>query len=126
MRIRLIGIGKAIALLLGATMAIGQSVTEQFIPIGQSPGLSGKYTDLGEIKQVDIEGRIITLDVAAGRRTVMVTKRTRIWLDRSKLRQTNMVGGFMDLHEGRQVEVKYEDDTRRQAAAWIKIRSTRP
>ena len=121
----LIGLGAVIALLLGAPPALGQMMTEQFIPMGQSPGLSGKYTDLGEIKQVDVEGRTITLGGAAGGRAVAVTERTRIWLDRSKLQQTSVAGGFADLREGRQVEVKYEDDERRQTATWIKVEATR-
>ena len=125
MRKGLIGLGAVIALLLGAPLALGQMMTEQFIPMGQSPGLSGKYTDLGEIKQIDVEGRTITLGGAAGGRAVAVTERTRIWLDRSKLRQPNVAGGFADLRKGRQVEVKYEDDERRQTAAWIKVESTR-
>ena len=125
MRKGLIGLGAVIALLLGAPLALGQMMTEQFIPMGQSPGLSGKYTDLGEIEQVDVEGRTITLGGAAGGRAVAVTERTRIWLDRSKLQQTNIAGDFADLHKGRQVEIKYEDDERRQTAAWIKVKSTR-
>ena len=125
MRKGLIGLGAIIALLLGARLALGQMMTEQFIPMGQSPGLSGKYTDLGEIKQVDVEGRTITLGGAAGGRAVAVTERTQIWLDRSKLRQTSVAGGFADLREGRQVEVKYEDDERRQTATWIKVEATR-
>jgi len=125
MRKSLIALGAVIALLLGAPLALGQMMTEQFIPMGQSPGLSGKHTDLGEIKQVDVEGRTITLGGAAGGRAVAVTERTRIWLDRSKLQQTSVAGGFADLRKGRQVEVKYEDDERRQTAAWIKVESTR-
>ena len=125
MRKGLIGLGAIIALLLGARLALGQMMTEQFIPMGQSPGISGKFTDLGEIKQVDVGGRTITLGGAAGGRAVAVTERTRIWLDRSKLQQTNVAGDFADLRKGRQVEVKYEDDERRQAAAWIKVESTR-
>jgi hypothetical protein len=125
MRKSLIALGAVIALLLGAPLALGQMMTEQFIPMGQSPGLSGKFTDLGEIKQVDVEGRTITLGGAAGGRAVAVTERTRIWLDRSKLQQTSVAGSFADLRKGRQVEVKYEDDERRQTAAWIKVESTR-
>lgn len=125
MRKGLIGFGAAIAILLGASPTLGQMMTEQFIPMGQSPGLSGKYTEVGEIRQVDVEGRTITLGGAAGGRAVAVTEQTRIWLDRSKLQQTSIAGGFADLRKGSQVEVMYEDDKRRQAAAWIKVESTR-
>lgn len=125
MRRGLIGITAVVALQLGTPLAFGQKMTEQFIPIGQSPGLSGTYTDVGQIEQVDVEGRTITLAGAGGGRVVAITGRTRIWLDRSKLQQTNVTGGFSDLREGRQVEVKYEDDERRQAAAWIKVDAAR-
>jgi hypothetical protein len=117
----LIGIAAVVALQLGAPAAFGQKMTEQFIPMGQSPGLSGMYTDVGQIEQIDFESRTITLAEVAGGRVVAITGRTRIWLDRSTLQQTNVTGSFMDLREGRRVEVKYEDDARRQAAAWIKV-----
>ncbi len=125
MRNGLIGLGAAIALLLNAPLVLGQTMTEQYIPIGQSPGLSGKFTDLGKIERVDVGGRTITLGETAGGRAVAITERTRIWLDRSKLQQTSVTGGFADLREGRQVEVMYEDHERRQAAAWIKVEATR-
>ena len=95
----------------------GQMMTEQFIPIGQSPGLSGQYSDIGEIEAVDPAARRITL---AGR-SIAVTPRTRIWLDRSALGQTNVTGRFADLRRGRRAEVKYMDEARRETAAWIKV-----
>ena len=108
----------AAAALLWAPAAVeGQMMTEQFIPIGQSPGLSGNYSDIGRIEAVDTAARRITL---AGR-SIAVTPRTRIWLDRSALEQTNVRGRFADLRRGLRAEVKYEDETRRETAAWIKV-----
>ena len=113
----LVALAAAVALLWAPAAVEGQMMTEQFIPIGQSPGLSPTYTDIGEIEAVDRAARRITL---AGRR-IAVTPRTRIWLDRSALKQTNTTGRFADLRQGRRVEVKYEDETRRETAAWIKV-----
>jgi len=43
------GIGLAIALLGSISYAHGQKETEQYIPIGQSPGLSQQYTSIGVV-----------------------------------------------------------------------------
>ncbi len=70
---RSIGIA-VLAALLWSAAAQAQKTTEQFIPIGQSPGLSGKYTYLGAIESADSVARLVT----AGGRSVRVTARTRI------------------------------------------------
>jgi hypothetical protein len=106
---RLIALAAMIALLSSAP-ALGQKATEQFIPIGQSPGLSGQYTSVGTIEAADATGRTISV----GGRSVQVTERTRIWLDFA-------AGGFDDLQPGRRAEVMYEDDARKEFAAWIKV-----
>ena len=110
-----------IALLLGGPPAHAQKATEQLIPLGQSPGLSSIRTDIAEIEAVNAELRSVTLGAAADRRTVRVTERTQIWLDLSTYGQSNVTGGFDDLKAGRQAEVKYENDQRRQSAEWIKV-----
>lgn len=107
----------AAALLWTPAAVEGQKSTEQFIPIGRSPGLSGTYSDIGEIEAVDPVARRITL----GGRNIAVSARTRIWLDRSALRQPNVPGGFADLRPGRRAEVKYEDESLRETAEWIKV-----
>lgn len=106
--------------------AQAQKMTEQFIPIGQSPGLSQKYTSIGEITQVNPQQRTITIADPAGPRTVKITAKTHIWLDRTKLKQPNLFGKFADLQRGRRVEVKYEDAERRDVAEWVKVEITRP
>ena len=58
--------------------------------------------------------------------TVIVTEHTRIWLDRSKLKQTTVTGLFTDLQTGRKVEIKFEDEKKRRFAEWIKIEITAP
>lgn len=126
MRALLSGIGVAVALLGAISHAHGQMETERYIPIGQSPGVSQKQTSIGAIAEVDAAGRTVTVADQAGRRTVTITEKTRIWLDRTKLKQANLNGSFTDLQKGRRVEVKYEDPVRRQVADWVKVEITQP
>src|SRR5262245_12731849 len=99
------GLGLAITLLCATSYAHGQKATEQYIPIGQSPGISGRYTSIGPISEVNGRDQTVTIADPAGARTVKITNRTKIWLDRSKIRQSNLRGVFADLQKGRTVEV---------------------
>jgi hypothetical protein len=112
--------------LAAVTQAHGQRATEQFVPIGQSPGVSGIQTVIGEILQVDARAQSITVADSAARRTVRLSPLTRIWLDRSRLKQANVAGGFGDLRPGRRVEVRYVDAERREVADWVKVEITQP
>lgn len=114
-------IGLGIALLCASSHAHGQKATEQYIPIGQSPGVSQKLTYIGPIQNVDPRGRTITVVEPSGPRTVKITERTRIWLDRTKLKSTNLKGSFEDLRKGRRVEVRYADPAQRRIADWVKV-----
>lgn len=126
MRALLSGIGMAVVLFGAISHAHGQKETERYIPLGQSPGVSQKYTSIGEIAEVDAARRTVTVAEQAGRRTVRITEKTRIWLDRTKLKQANLSGRFTDLQKGRRVEVKYEDPERRQVADWVKVEIAQP
>lgn len=126
MRTFLSALGVAIALISAVFQVHAQKETERFIPIGQSPGVSHKYTSIGEISEVDAARRTVTVAEQAGRRTVKITEKTRIWLDRTKLKQANLSGSFTDLQKGRRVEVKYEDPERPQVADWVKVEIARP
>jgi hypothetical protein len=110
-----------VAVLWCASPASAQEATERFIPIGQSPGVSGYYSYIGEVEQVDAQNRTITVRGPEGSRTIAVTERTKIWLDRSALRQSNLSGTFADVQTGRRIEVKYEDYERKENAYWIKV-----
>ena len=120
----------AISLLLwgGTPYAHGQKTTEMFIPIGQSPGQSGRVTIVGTIETVDASNRTIVVSGESGQWNAQVTERTHIWLDRSKLGLPNQYGKFTDLQQGRLVEVKYVGGERRNEgpAEWIKVEVTRP
>ena len=114
-----------LALCVGS-LAHAQKATEQYIPIGKSPGMSQKYTSLGTIDSVSVRQRTVTIVEPNARRTVSITDKTNIWLDRSKLKLPNLRGGFADLQKGRRVEVKYLDPESRQVAEWVKVEMTTP
>jgi hypothetical protein len=120
------GCAFVVALLCGTSYAHGQKATERYIPIGQSPGLSGKYTSIGLITDVNTRARTITIADSAGPKTVQLSDTTRIWLDRSKLRKSNTTGRFTDLVKGRRVEAKYQYPERGQAVEWVKVEITEP
>jgi hypothetical protein len=125
MRKLLSGVGVVIAACSAISYAHGQKATERYIPLGQSPGVSQKYTSIGEIADVDPQKQTVTIAEAADRRTVTITQKTSIWIDRTKLKQTNLTGSFADLQKGRRIEVKYADPERRQIADWVKVELTR-
>ena len=107
---------------LGTSLIYGQEATEQFIPIGYSPGISYKYSIIGKIVDVDQEAHTIVVDSNRGERMIRVMPTTRIWLDRSKQERTNTVGSYSDCVVGRKVEVMHDHDNE-SVADWIKIES---
>jgi hypothetical protein len=104
-----------------ASPAQGQQMTEQFIPIGRSPGLSGRVTTLGTIEAVDAANRVLTVSApGAAQQRIGIGERTWIWIDRSRIPQTNLRGSLADLQPGRRVEVKpVANDPAR--AEWVKV-----
>ena len=112
-------------LFLGAPPApSAQEMTERFIPVGQSPGLSGKATVIGKIQAINARDQTVTIAGPAGTWSAKVTERTKIWLDRSMSRKTNLTGTFSDLRQGLTVEVKPEGSQRGAQsgpAEWIKV-----
>src|SRR5947207_15771639 len=92
--------------LAGVSEAFGQQATEMYIPIGQSPGASGKSTLLGTIESVDPGKRTLTVSGPAGTRKFQIAERPLIGIDRSAQKQRNQTGTLADLQPGRKVEVK--------------------
>ena len=118
----------AIVLVLCASVmlpAYGQKSTEVFIPIGESPGLSGKYSVIGKIGSFDSETRILTIHGEDGELRIRITDETKIWLDNSAAKKTSKTGSQADCQQGRMCEVKYAyaGKTRTDRAEWIKIRT---
>lgn len=122
----LMQIGVIVAWLGSMTYAHSQQMTEMFIPVGQSPGVSNKSSLIGTIDSIDVKKRTVTVAAPSGARTVELTNRTKIWLDRSLLKVTNQKGTFADLQKGRKVEVKLEQGERKQVAEWVKVQLTGP
>lgn len=111
-----------VAVALGsAFVASGQEATEMYIPIGQSPGLSNKSSLIGTLESVDSAKRMVTVSSPSGKRTVGITDRTLIWLDRSLQKQSNQNGAIADLQQGGKVEIKLRKGEPQAVAEWIKI-----
>ncbi len=113
----------ALAVLALAGVANAHPATEQYIPIGQSPGpgvVQGTATPVAEpasggppIVAVERAG----LEVGA----YMITPQTRIYVDRSQQGLPSLVGTINDVQPGRLIEVRIADPETR-AAEWIKVR----
>ncbi len=119
--------GVVVGLVLwSGTLAHSQQATEMFIPIGQSPGLSGKVCVMGTVEAIDPQARTVNVTGSVGTWRVTITDRTKIWLDKSKQRLNNQTGSFSDLRQGVLVEVKFVDGERRDGgpADWIKVQAT--
>lgn len=116
----------AAAMAGSATAALGQKSTEIFIPIGQSPGLSGKHTVIARVQVVDAAQRSMTVVDAAGAVvTVRADPKTAVWLDRSQVKLPNRKGDLSDCRKDMTVEVKYRNnDAGATAVEWIKVRAS--
>jgi hypothetical protein len=113
----------ALLTLFSFTGVYAQKSTERFIPVGKSPGISGKYTSVGTIDAVDMDQRTLTCSDSSGTITVKVDEKTKVWVDRSKQKLPSLKGSLADCHQGQVVEVKYRNNEREPGAIadWIKI-----
>jgi len=109
--------------LIGTSLSYAQQSSEQFIPIGQSPGISDRLSYIGQITAVNKAESMLVVESNRGTKTFQVKPSTRIWLDRSKIGQTNLVTSFRDFKVGRIVEIK-ADSKDEGIADWIKIESS--
>jgi len=117
-------IGIICFLMIGAFSIYAEKATELYIPVGQSPGLSGKYTVMGKIDQVNPQNQTLKMSGSSGSYTVTLTKRTFIYLDRSKIKLSNTYGTLSDCKIGDTVEVKFEDNSRNKPIEWIKVQKS--
>ena len=113
--------GTLLALATGVVNA--NPMTERFIPIGQSPGLSGTVTFIGTVDSIERTDMIITVRNQNQSRRAKVTEFTNIWLDRSAVGQPSTVGSFPEVRVGSHVEVKFRDADPAGAAEWIKVQA---
>ena len=102
-----------------------QEATELFIPIGRSPKLSNEVTVVGTIESVDAETRTMVVKTEGGSATATIGEKCKIFLDRSKRKESNRYGNFEDLKRGARVEVLYQGRTRATSgpAEWVKVES---
>lgn len=108
--------------LLAPGLVTGHPATERFIPIGQSPGLSGSGTYIGRIKAVDESTHTLTVESPEGeRQTIVVTPRSDMWLDRASRGRPSADASFEDCRRGRRIEARLYEGSRE--ADWIKIES---
>lgn len=112
-----------ICALIMTSSGLAQQSSEQFIPIGQSPGISGKTSFIGKIIEVDPTTQSLVVENNNGRKNVKVTDSTRFWLDRSGVKQSNQLGDFRDCEVGDKIEIKFTGEEQ-DIADWIKIEST--
>lgn len=107
-----------------AVAAWAQRGTEMFVPIAQSPGLSGKVTVIGTIESLNAAERSMTVKDAAGAsvKATMVDQ-TRQWLDRSALGQPARKATAADYRAGMTVELKFRNNDRAAGLLeWIKLK----
>src|SRR5262245_19950927 len=123
-RISLAVVSVCILMLTATPFVYGQKTTEQYIPMGKSPGITRKYSMMGEIEQYDAASKSLIVVSPSGKTTIKLTDQTKIYLDRSAQRQRNTRGNFSDLKKGRKVEVKYKDPQVKTSCDWIKIEIT--
>lgn len=116
-RLTLISLVLAVAL-LSPPGAGAQETTEVYIPIGQSPGVSGVSSVIGIVSEVDYETRTLVVQSADRTTTVSMDDETDYYLDRSDSERSNTKGNMYDCTIGRTVEVKFADDG---TADWVKI-----
>jgi hypothetical protein len=100
-----------------------QRLTERFIPIGKSPGLSATYTVIGPIVSVDTNRATLTASHGSSTITATITDSTWIWLDRSRISMSNIPGSLKDCTPGRTAEIKFVRNDRRDGgiAEWVKV-----
>ena len=107
--------------LINVSFVRAEKSAELYIPIAQSPGLSGEYTIIGKIVEIDLQNQIILISDASGSHTVKITASTEFYLDRSKVRLTNTYGALADCIVGDTVEVKFKNNDLSETADWIKV-----
>lgn len=112
----------ALATVTGAAAA--HPATEQFVPIGESPGPGVVQGRAEAVAEPAADGPpIVSVETAQGEDVgaYIVTPQTRVYIDRSEQGLPNLVGSLEDIRPGRVIEVRIADFETR-AAEWIKVR----
>lgn len=112
------------AILLPAAAAHAQKSTERYIPIGKSPGLSGKHTVIGRVREYNMQTRTVTITGASRTWTARLGDGTQIWMDCSGAKHPSYTGTAADCKPGLLCEIKFEGrlEPTSTTCEWIKIR----
>ena len=102
----------------------GQKATEIYIPVGKSPGLSGKYTTIGIVNSINAPDKTIIMSNSVGTYTIKIADETIVWLDNSQLKIKNVTGTFEAIEEGKLIEVKYKYNKPENTVEWLKVQMT--
>lgn len=97
-----------------------QKSTELYIPIGKSPGLSGKYTVLGEVENINLQDSTLTIMVEGTSQIIAIKGQPKFMLDYSGAKLPNKIGSLADIKKGVIVEVKYRHNKPGDSIEWIK------
>jgi hypothetical protein len=111
-----------LGVILGTSITFAQRATELYIPIGKSPGLSGKYTTIGSIESLDVQKQTVVISDSSHTFTVLCSKDTRFYVDYSSSGKRNVRGTMNDCRIGMMAEVKYLGNKVGAAAEWIKVK----
>jgi hypothetical protein len=102
--------------------ALSQKLTEVFIPLGKSPGVSGKMTTVGKVEDIRRGSYAMTITQSdKSNATIKAETSTVIYLDRSNLTQPSTTGKWEDIRPGLMIEAKYKDESKRGPIEWIKV-----
>lgn len=105
-----------------AGAAYAHPATEQYIPIGQSPGggtLMGRAEAVVEPAAAGGEPAVSIAGAPSG--PFVIGPNTRIYIDRSAQRLPSLIGTIDDVRPGRIIEVRIADPETR-VAEWVKVR----
>jgi hypothetical protein len=109
-----------VAAVLFTLTAWSHPATERYIPIGESPGVSGVHSHIGTIRSVvEVTEAGLTMRVGEDAKIVKVDRETKIYLQTADPRTSNAMGTYEDCETGRQIEAYPGDDG---TAIWLKIR----
>jgi hypothetical protein len=101
-----------------SSAAHAQQSTERYIPISESPGISGSESIIGTITEVDRATYEMTVRGPDWEKTVRMTGATRYYLDRTKVKRSNQTTRLENCKVGQRVEIKLDADG---TADWVKI-----
>ena len=106
--------------ILIAGLAASHPATELYIPIGESPGVSGADAEQGRIVEMSTQPHGFVLRTDDGEHSIRMDEGTKIYVQYPGKAERNRIGNYDDCRPGRRVEAWVDDGVTR----WIKIDGT--